>query len=659
MPTSPEPPSSLLSRMRLFRPSRRVVAVADGLILLALVAAAVVVLSDGFVARLGDVRISVRTPGRPLVVALVLLAARRLLARGQGWFGTAPGATRRAIARWMPPQADAVTPLVLSPGARRRTAGLAVIGYAAVAAALLWPQLQQMHAVADLGDPLFSIWRLGWVFHQIQGDPRALFDANIFHPEPLTLTYSDAMLLTGLMAAPLLAAGVAPVAAYNTLLIAAFLASAITTFLLVRRLTGSPHAAFLAGLFYGFHPYRFEHYSHLELQMTHWMPLALLWLHRFVETRRVQDAVCASLCVVALLYSSMYYAVFFAIVAPVVILTQVGLAGLPVRRLAGGAVVAGLLAAALAVPLARPFQAGHAARGDRPLSEVAQYSATPADYLRPHAKSALYAGTLLPAGYGERALFPGFVVLVLAAGAFVGPLGVVRVAYAAGVLVAFDLSLGLNGVLYEPLSQVLSPVRGMRAAARCSIVVGLGLAVLAGFGTRRLLDRLPSARTRAVVLAVLAAALVAELRPTLQLQPVWPEPPATYHALADRPDAVLAEFPFAIQDPRAGWIDALPQMYFSVWHGRAMVNGYSGYFPPTYDALLEGAEQFPAPLALDVFRARGVTHLAVTCALTADPVRCDGLIERVQSSPHVRLVASSPWEGHPALLFELMPDVYR
>ena len=37
-----------------------------------------------------------------------------------------------------------------------------------------------MDSVPDLGDPLFSIWRIGWVYHKLGGDPRPLFSPNIF-----------------------------------------------------------------------------------------------------------------------------------------------------------------------------------------------------------------------------------------------------------------------------------------------------------------------------------------------------------------------------------------------------------------------------------------------------------------------------------------------
>ena len=103
----------------------------------------------------------------------------------------------------------------------------AVLGLIAIGAVLMRTQLAQMDGVPDLGDPLFSMWRMGWVFHQLGGDPRPLFDANIFHPEPLTFTYSDSMLLPAAIGAPLLAIGLSPAVAYNLLFLSGFLLSGI------------------------------------------------------------------------------------------------------------------------------------------------------------------------------------------------------------------------------------------------------------------------------------------------------------------------------------------------------------------------------------------------------------------------------------------------
>ena len=166
------------------------------------------------------------------------------------------------------------------------------LGYLRVRGVLLFPQLQRMDSVPDLGDPLLSMWRTGWVYHKLGGDPRPLFSPNIFYPHQLTFAYSDSMLLPALTTAPFLRPGVHPVIAYNLVMVLSFIASAFAMYLLAERLTGSRVGAFVAGLLFGFYPYRFEHYSHFELQMTYCMPLALLALHRFARPRALATSSC-------------------------------------------------------------------------------------------------------------------------------------------------------------------------------------------------------------------------------------------------------------------------------------------------------------------------------------------------------------------------------
>jgi hypothetical protein len=124
------------------------------------------------------------------------------------------------------------------------------------------------------------MWRLAWVAHAIRTAPADLFNANIFHPEPLTLAYSDAMLLPGVILAPLFWAGAHPVIVYNLALFTAFIVSGLAAFWLAREVTGHAGGAMVAGVIYAFAPYRFTHYAHLELQFVFWIPLLLLAIHR-------------------------------------------------------------------------------------------------------------------------------------------------------------------------------------------------------------------------------------------------------------------------------------------------------------------------------------------------------------------------------------------
>src|SRR5205823_1290394 len=112
--------------------------------------------------------------------------------------------------------------------ARRRELALVVAGFTTLVIAATWPQIVRYDAVPDLGDPLFSIWRIAWIAHQLPRDPRHLFDANAFYPERFTLTFSDPVIVPGLMTAPFFWLGVHPLVIYTALILATFVLSGIT-----------------------------------------------------------------------------------------------------------------------------------------------------------------------------------------------------------------------------------------------------------------------------------------------------------------------------------------------------------------------------------------------------------------------------------------------
>ena len=72
---------------------------------------------------------------------------------------------------------------------------------------------------------------------------------------------------------------------YNLLFISTFALSAFGTYLLVRDLTGDKRAAFIAGLVYGFLPYRIASVPHVQVMSSQWMPFALYGFNRFVTDR--------------------------------------------------------------------------------------------------------------------------------------------------------------------------------------------------------------------------------------------------------------------------------------------------------------------------------------------------------------------------------------
>ena len=77
----------------------------------------------------------------------------------------------------------------------------------------------------------------------------------------------------------------------------------------------------------------------------------------------------------------------------------------------------------------------------------------------------------------ERQLFPGFAAVVIAAIALWPPLSLVRVAYAVGLLVCIDVSLGFNGLTLRYLHEYVLPFRALRIPARMGMFTAFSLAV--------------------------------------------------------------------------------------------------------------------------------------------------------------------------------------
>ena len=516
-------------------------------------------------------------------------------------------------------------------------------GCAAVVAGTiwLWPHLLQIRHVPDRGDPVFSAWRLARFAHQLANDPLRLLDGNIFHPLPLTLTYSDATILQGFLGAPLIWAGVDPLIASNLLFLLAFPACAAAFFYLGWRITGDPRCGVIAGVLGAWYPFHGEHYSHLELQWFMFVPLAVVAALRVIVAPGFRTGAFLGVAVGCQWLASMYFGLMLAtFMIPFAVVAMAWWRIRPTWRHASAMAAAVVIASAAVVPTAMPYLKTRAARGDRSPNEVAHWSAIPADYLATHRRLATYHWRDRSSNRTERELFPGVTPIALAAvGGVVAPGAVGAASIAAGGL-AFDGSLGTNGVSFPSLYSYVPPFRGIRVPARFALLVGCALIILATLGVRELFARLQPSRATIACVA-LSVLILIDLRLSAPLVAYWPEAPAVYAEVSD--DMVLAEF------PRGPEID---YMYFSTRHWARLVGGYSGFMPadPELDVAFS---TFPATSAVDALRARGVTHLTYNCFFERSPQRCQAHMLTLDANPGLMLVSRATWQTAEVRLYRL------
>ena len=182
------------------------------------------------------------------------------------------------------------------------------------------------------------------------------------------------------------------------------------------------------------------------------------------------------------------------------------------------------------------------------------------------------------------------------------------------------------------------------------LFVGLSLSVLAGYGVARLGSRIQSAGLRRAIVATACALILLESRSdTLTLQAIPSSPPEIYADLTkdigDSPTAAIVEFPQASSMPT--------YMYYSTFHWQNLLNGYSGFFPPSYIDLVYRLESFPDADSLDALRRRGTRYVVVHQQLMP-PDRWERIVTGAERTPGLSLVATRTWRDKEIRLYRVV-----
>jgi hypothetical protein len=575
----------------------------------------------------------------------------------------------------------------------------------------------------DAGDPLLTAAILHWNAHHIPWT-EAWWQLPIFHPTRNALAFSEHLLGLSAIAAPIDWITGDALVTYNLVTLLTFSLSATTMYLLVYRLTRSAPGAFIAGLAFGFAPFRISQLPHVQMLATFWAPLALVGLHAFLESGKKRWLVVYGAAWTLQCAANGYALVFLSVLIGFWVLWFV-VARRKWRELA--LIAAATIVAALPlVPILYTYVTVHDRHGfTRTIEEVRIFSADVAAVLCAP-PSLTFWGWIRVACRAEGELFPGVALagLCLAAvltafakaSASLGVFGVMRAArppaapraiaivrrllfVVAGVYAAVIMSVLVSGPwriewglirvsaasIRKPMlvlsmaliaALILSPrvraavrksstlsfyllaalvtwllalgptltvmgvqtgtrgpfawlmvlpgVDGLRVPARFWLISTICLAIAAGLYVAELLAR-RSRTTVAAALVVIGAAVAAD--GWVDAIGVRPAPPAAPDGRLLRGQAVF-ELPASnYPDIAAGWR--------AVTGGWRAVNGYSGFQPSYYPALID-ALRFEEDAAFIPFQGTSDLHVIVP----KSELRLIALVER---QPGVRREAENEW----------------
>jgi hypothetical protein len=517
---------------------------------------------------------------------------------------------------------------VSGPSRRARGTTLAGALYVLLVFASFYPQsMRPRDTIAYVGDSLESVYLVAWNVHQFFRAPARLFDANVLYPHRHALAFTDHRLLPSVVVAPVQWTTGDPVLATNVAVGLACLLAAFGGRRLAVVLGLPPVAAWAAGALYAFHTYQVNEAPRLNIVAHGFVAFALAELVLYLATGERGRAWRTAGFMLLQGLSSNYHLLYGALVLALVVLGALALRPRVIARrlpaLTVAAVVAGLLFAPIAVPYFRAAREQGYVRELGPGIALEHYVSTAPTNL-------IYGAIGTEVRLQQRGPhFVGFLSLGLAllaladwargrgreGGTGAVPPAIWVPAAAALTVVLILLSLGPEVTVWGhrlgpgPYRLLYAWVPGfqlVRIPERLGLLVMLFMGLLAGRGLS--LFETTGARAGAILLAALIPLEHLGPLPVTERVPVGRRVPETVRWLAANPVRALAEVPIHGE----GLVrEETEEMYFSAYHFKPVIHGYTAY-PPLLSRLLRRlAAQFPSETTLQAFARVGVDTVVV------------------------------------------------
>lgn len=492
-----------------------------------------------------------------------------------------------------------------------------MLAYTVIAVVIFWPLVTHLSkdvlkpyvlksAAASLRygarDTYHFLWNFWWVRTSLASGQNILYTKMFFYPQGVSLALQTIDYVDAFIAIPITAI-LGLVAAFNIIMIASFVLSGFTMFLLAKHLTGSFIASFGAGLIFAYAPQHITEAfaGHPNLSSIQWIPAFLLALILLFERKQLRYALISAVLLVILTYTELELMII-ALIAGLIyigyflIATQFS----QIRRVFFLICLMVVVWIALASPYLVPaFQSLGVVHAAPSLGNAIKNAAKPQLFLIPPPSTVFYGNLFFSAyknaglsgGPSQWVVFVGYAALAMAIVGSIVSKDRRRFAFIIIAVLAFLFALGPSNnptslsiqTPYTILYDSLSVLHYFRDESRFSILLMLGLAVMAAYGIdgiSKLADGYvkKSGISRGTILGLIVLALIMiEFAPTVVIAPV-PSSPVFRMIARDNSQFSVLELPVT-----GGATDRY--LYESTLFDKPLINGkisQVGQDVPTY-----------------------------------------------------------------------------
>jgi hypothetical protein len=549
---------------------------------------------------------------------------------------------------------------------------IVVLGYVGAAAVMTYPLLFQLQAglVSHSPDVWILAWDNWWIQHALSTGQNIFHTSLMFFPSGVSLA-SHSFSFTHTLISALLQVFTDTITAYNLAIWLSFPVAGLGMYWLARYVTRSRPAAWIAGLIFAFAPYHMtQALGHPHLSYVQFIPFAVLFILKTIETPRVRYVAGAIVALVLTAYAGPHLLVvtltWLAVFLPCEFIAQRRRVQRSILLALGSILISTLV---LSLPLILPAVSDVAQGQSAEELQTGDFDNTQTDALAlllPTRYHPIFGASLAKVysylGKNNQWMpYLGWLALLLSV---VGVITQRRrsigwlISALACLILALGAQLRFHGVTYPDVSlpfallQNIFPFSFLRSPDRFNIIVSLPLAILAAYGLAAILQRLASSVVRLTITALASLVILFEF--SSLPYPIRPLPKTSPFIL----NLAHESQPAAVLDLPMGRNPSKRYLYFQTLHHQPLVEGHVSRTPDrAYDFIeanaalraLRNPEQpsdAPPAAAWQTLSQAGIRYIIIHLTMTsADQVqRYRAILDRppIYTDPLVEVYAVAP-----------------
>lgn len=486
---------------------------------------------------------------------------------------------------------------------------------------LTFPMIFHLSDTIGGGDEAFTCWSLAWTTHSLITNPLNIFHANIFYPaNDYSFALSEHLIGWAPFSIPVYLLTNDPVFTHNLLRLLTFVLCGFGAYFLSYYYTNNRYAAIIAGICFAFFSYRLT--IQLHLLAMEWIPFLILYLDRFFHSVKYRDMIAFTIFFLLSTLSGWYVGIFTGIIVTIYFLGYILLdkkvrTRIFSKQALGMLLISLIIIILILIPIAIPyFHASTLYDAERGLEDPIK-SALSLDIISilslfgPISIILAIVGFYLPININNDEKIQGSYVRKQ------------KIPIIFGIIACFSYMLMLGPVLkiggeftgnlmpYYFIYQLIPFIAIVRDLSRFSFVMSFAISMLAGFGALVIISRFKNNNPQNLVSIILVLLVIAG---SWHIPVSMPSSLATgdnipkeYRWLANQTgDPVIIEIP-------TRWVeDNSEYTYYSVYHWKQMVNGYSGRDVEESSKIMrDTSEFFPSNNTISLLQHFGVRYVFI------------------------------------------------